>query len=35
MVRARDGSGRLQEKGQEDSFPAGAAGLHMIQVSVA
>jgi DMSO/TMAO reductase YedYZ molybdopterin-dependent catalytic subunit len=34
-VRARDGSGRLQEKGPENSFPSGAAGLHMIQVSVA
>jgi DMSO/TMAO reductase YedYZ molybdopterin-dependent catalytic subunit len=33
-VRGRDGNGRLQDAGPEDSFPAGAAGLHAIQVSV-
>ncbi len=34
VVRARDGTGRLQDPAAMPSFPAGASGLHHVRVSV-
>jgi DMSO/TMAO reductase YedYZ molybdopterin-dependent catalytic subunit len=34
VVRARDGGGDLQARGQAPSFPSGASGYHTIHVSV-
>jgi hypothetical protein len=33
-VRARDGGGGLQDSGQAPSYPSGATGYHVIQVTV-